>query len=490
MITIHYGPAVSKLSGTTERELNLAGRVLDSELSFWVDGFLFSPKYVAGMWDGKRHLYSKVSRSFPSGLLFKVLNILRETDLEVSVEDYPESLGNTFEEIELLGGIKLRDYQLDPIKKILKYHRGVWEVATNGGKTETAAGLLKALGMPPCIFLIPRRVLLKQTAERLKERLGVSVSMMGAGLSEFDPKGVNVCMFQTLHRRLKNKAFKTSIEGIKVVFADECHMLLADSYQDCFEKIPAEFRVGMSGTPFQKDVLKKHIMLGIVGPVVAKVDNSELMNRGFSVRPSVAFLDLNVEVDKADTNTYGNKDYRLALESHPLRNEVIAKISKGLIESGRQTIVMVNTIGHGEQLAKLMPDAMFVHASSPDRKLALERLTRGDIFCLVCTAIFDTGLSVDHIEGLVFAGGGESHIKTLQSIGRAIRVSKEKQKDVWVIDFVDRHNKILATHARKRNKTCLSQNAFNMVYEVSKVPQEITKHLNGSELKPSTKFRK
>lgn len=492
MLTILYGHVNCELTGT-KLELKVADGLLDEvhSLTFWVDGFLFAPSYQGGFWDGRVHLYNKKARTFPTGLLFKVLNILKHAGLKADVEGYPEPLEPTFDSVELLGGITLRDYQLDPIKKILKYHRGIWEVATNGGKTETAAGLLKVLGMPPCIFMIPRRVLLKQTAERLKERLGVPICMMGAGKSEFNPHGINVCMFQTLHRKLKNKAFRKSVEGIRVLFADECHMLLADSYQGCFEKIPAEFRVGMSGTPFQKDELKKHQLLGVVGPVVSKVENAELMSQGFSVTPSVAFLDLNVEVDRSDTATYGNKDYRGAIESHKLRNEVIAKISQGLVDSGRQTVVMVNTIWHGETLAKLMPNAMFVHGSmTAERKTALDRLASGEVFCLIATAIFDTGLSVDHIEGLVFAGGGESHIKTLQSIGRAIRVSKTKQKDVWVIDFVDRHNKILAAHARKRNKTCVGQKAFNMVYEVAKIPGEITKHLNGTELLPSTKFRK
>ncbi len=481
MIKIIYGPVTCRIEGSGKEFRDLS-RALDAELSFWVSGFIFSPKYQSGLWDGKHHLYSKTTHTFPSGLLFKVLNICREENWEVEVEGYPEPFENVFDSVELMGGVQLRDYQLDPIRKILKYHRGVWEVATNGGKTETAAGLLKLLGHPPCIFLIPRQVLLRQTADRLKERLGKHVSMMGAGKQEFDPNGINVCMFQTLQKKLKNKAFKKSLASIKVVFADECHLLLGDGYQTCFESIPAEYRVGMSGTPFHDDILKKSIMLGLVGPVVGKVDNAELMNMGYSVRPSVAVLDLNIHVDTKSAE-YGDSAWRTSLETHPLRNEVISKMARGLEESGRQTIVMVATVEHGSRLSAMLPKAMFVHANSPGRKEAVEKLARGDIFTLICTPIFDTGLSVDHIEGLILASGGESHIKLLQSIGRAIRVSKTKQKDVWVLDFTDKFNKITASHARKRKKVCINQKAFNMVLDWAEIPAEICKYLNGTELK-------
>jgi superfamily II DNA or RNA helicase len=488
MLKVIYGYKESEIHVTSRSDKTEVFRFLDTELAFWVPNFQFTQAFIDRRWDGKQHLFNKKTGVFPSGLFYKVLNLLKETGVEYTIDNYPEPNDDLMiESVELGGGIQLRDYQLEPIHKSLRYHRGIWEIATNGGKTEAAAGLLKVLGIPPCIFLIPLLSLLEQTVNRLSERLGVKVYKMGGGFTEFNPHGVNVCMYHTFVKQLSQKRFVNNLAHIQVLLADECHTVSAPSYRKSVEAIPAVYRFGLSGTPFPKDDIGKYTICGIFGPVICKVENYVLMDRGISVRPNVGFLQLNQTVDKGAFE-FIDGDPNYYLEGNTTRNAAIAKLAKGLVASGRQTVIMVQHSSHGLAISKLIGKSLFVDSQHPKRKMALERLKSGEVFCLICTPIFNTGVDVPHIEGLILASVGKNRQRLLQSIGRAVRVSKTKEKSLWVFDFVDHYNKSTMKHSRIRKKDMADQKAFNMVYEISKMPQDIFQFFKGDELLKKCKW--
>jgi len=59
-----------------------------------------------------------------------------------------------------------------------------------------------------------------------------------------------------------------------------------------------------------------------------------------------------------------------------------------------------------------------------------------NVVCIAISKIFSTGISIKNIHYIVFAAGGKSKIKTLQSIGRGLRVHENKDI-LTLVDIVD-----------------------------------------------------
>jgi superfamily II DNA or RNA helicase len=59
-----------------------------------------------------------------------------------------------------------------------------------------------------------------------------------------------------------------------------------------------------------------------------------------------------------------------------------------------------------------------------------------NIICIAMASIFSTGINVKNLHYILFVSGGKSFIRTIQSIGRGLRLHKSKNKLV-LLDFYD-----------------------------------------------------
>lgn len=490
MLWIEYGPFESHLKGDDRKELKEAYAVLHKEMSVWIDGAIFTPRFQSGMWDGHVHFFNNTSGRFRSGLLSAVVRHLLEHDLYVEIRGYPEAVESyeSLTRIELhdnkLGIIAMdaedpvRDYQLHAAKQVLKWHRGILKLATNGGKTEVAAGIIKVLHNPVTIFIVPSRELLHQTKERLEERLQTQVGIVGDGHFKPNLKGITVAMYQTLHKKF-DAATKRWYKSVKLLFCDECHYVMADTYQKCVRRIPADFRVGLSATPFERDLVKRLTVTGFLGPVLSAVNNAKLMDKGVSARPSVLLLE--PQVSQEELLNLRMADYDEAITQCHTRNQLIAALAQGFVKSGRQTLVMCNRIAHVKALKALIPNAVTATGRNSNtwRDKVKAALAEGKGLCCI-TTLFDTGLSVDYIEGMIMASGGMDSVKLLQKIGRTVRNAKDVQKDVWIVDFFDHYNKYTRKHSRERRKIYEGQKAFHITEHISEAPVELLEFVTPS----------
>ena len=60
-----------------------------------------------------------------------------------------------------------------------------------------------------------------------------------------------------------------------------------------------------------------------------------------------------------------------------------------------------------------------------------------NVICIAISAIFSTGVNIKNLHMIIFAAGGKSFIRTVQSIGRGLRLSDNKEKLV-IIDIADK----------------------------------------------------
>lgn len=478
MLTITYGPIRSVITCEELVERKLAFSYLDAALSIPVNDHFFVPEFKDGLWDGHEHFFSLKTGRFDSGFLPLILSILREAnEFEYEVVGYPAPRSCNVSSLTLHDNSGLLDlnaypydYQGYTIRQSLKYHRGVWNIATNGGKTEITAGLLKVLGCPPSMVVIPRKDILAQTVDRLEDRLQVKVGVIGDSIWKPNYSGPNVGMFQTLSTKLSDKAFAKWFKTIEVVIGDECQFMKDKRYQKVFNSTNAAFRFGVSGTPFPKrNEVHKHTTIGLCGPVISSITNAELIERGISVPAHLLF----VEPDMSLKEMLALKvlDHYVALQKCEVRNQAIADLARAFLAAGMQTVIMVKKVEHGKAILKHIPEAVLTHSGSGNRKAVKNRLTSGEVFCCICTSIFDTGLSVDYIEGLILAGGGVGDMSLLQAVGRGLRRAKDKVKNLWVVDFWDTFNDYTKRHSRARYNELKDQEAFTLVDRIEDAPE-------------------
>jgi len=190
--------------------------LLYSELAISQPGAEFSPQFRRGFWDGKVHFYETSSHRFPTGMVPKVCDILKESDLgfDYDIEDNrPDKfikIENIPDKITLKdgdkGNITLRPDQYEAVKATFLTGMGIIHSATGSGKTEMACAIIKytydSLEKDERIlFFTGKKRIYDQTLQRLKDRLGLPIGEFKSG--KVDLKPIMVCMIPTAESYLK-----------------------------------------------------------------------------------------------------------------------------------------------------------------------------------------------------------------------------------------------------------------------------------------------
>ncbi|MNW28275.1 ATP-dependent RNA helicase SrmB [compost metagenome] len=232
---IEIGNAYSVLEGADSQTLKL----VDEALALKKPGYFFSPSFRNGFWDGKEHFFDKKSNSFPTGLLTHVkvaLSLVEGVEdiekVNVNIEDtrklrdipVEESI-ELFEPDEPGGIITLRDYQYDAVNAAVRQFRGIVNVATNGGKTEIASGIIKQIlpHLKPSetiLFVTHSKEIFHQSAARIEKRLNIRVGKVGDG--SWDVKPVTLVMVPTVSKYIskpteKSISYTKEMKGVRFV---------------------------------------------------------------------------------------------------------------------------------------------------------------------------------------------------------------------------------------------------------------------------------
>lgn len=406
-----------------------------------------------GHWDGKAHFFSRATGRLPAGLVPMILELYDE-DL-VSVENsggYPRAfvakklqLVDTLE----LHGIKLSDFQREAIRRAVAVGHGIQKMATNSGKTEVAAGIIYVLDLPT-LYLIHRKDLLHQVADRIEERTGIKCGKVGDGL--FDVRKVTVGMVQSLPKVVKgNMKF---YDPFKVLIMDECQHGSATTWYKVALAMNAPFKYALSGTPWTGDDLKDLRLVSCFGTeVLADIRNKELIKSGWSATPTIHIWPSPYRANlwpwqmAVDHMIVQNSEY----------NERVVSVVKDQWRKGLTTLVLVNRTPHGLRLYRRMLgegiDCKYLTGSTPSdyRKKMLEKFRAGKLGVIIATPIFDEGVDVPAIRCLVLAGGGKAPITLLQRVGRALR-RKKGENVAEIHDFFHQGNPHLEHHSEERIK--------------------------------------
>jgi len=199
-ITIKIGNVNSRIFGF------LSDDIMDElydKLAFQKKNIEFSPKVIEGKWDGYRRLFDKYKKTFPTGLLSLVYEVLKDNNYKIELDDQrvlPEQ--NRHWKLILPENINsLYDFQQAAVHIAKKSSRGIFSIATGGGKTLTFAAIISDVQIAPVIIYVPSLLLLYQTKEEIekfvrdKSGKNVEVGVVGDGKCEI--KDITVMTIQT-----------------------------------------------------------------------------------------------------------------------------------------------------------------------------------------------------------------------------------------------------------------------------------------------------
>ena len=132
---------------------------------------------------------------------------------------------------------------------------------------------------------------------------------------------------------------------------------------------------------------------------------------------------------------------------------------------------MVDYIRHGEKLFNILStnlqnkEVYFIQGSVDTdlrEEIRKKMESKNNVVCVAISKIFSTGIDIKNLHNIIFAGGGKAKIKIIQSIGRGLRLHKDK-KMLQIIDIQDQTHYSI-DHGQKRIK----------FYEQEKIPYQQT----------------
>lgn len=457
--------------------------VIDEATRFKKSGYQHSNAYKSRAWDGYTRLFNKKKGMFPTGLLERVKRALKKNfkDIQFTIEDLRNFKDKVPDVREVsLKGITLRKHQVLAANAMLKKKHGVLWAATNSGKTEVAIAVLKALDLNG-LFLVKGKDLVQQSYSRFQSRLGnEDVGIVSA--SQWDQRKFTVASADTLARRLVPSRNKTSekviarqkqvqdlLHSVDVIIIDECHEAASEGLWNTVRYCTASYRYGLSGTPFKRGDKQDLKLIALTGDIIYRVSNKEMIEDGISVPTDIVMVD--VEMPVIAGGAQYREVYDMGIVHNEYRNTIICKLANKYYRGGKQVVILIKEIAHGEILNNLLYEYEegayipheFINGSTPIERRGeiLEDFKKGLFSVLISSVILDQGVDIPNIDVLILAGGGSSKIRSLQRIGRGLRLNEGKE-NLMVVDFADRTHRYLAKHSYDRVQSYSSEDCFNI----------------------------
>ena len=323
--------------------------------------------------------------------------------------------------------------------------------------------------------------LLYQTYDFFKSVFGKNVGIIGDGLCEIGD--INIASIWTIGQALdidaeiidddddyseqsvstdKYQEIRDLLKTAKLHIFDECHLAACDTIQDIVKNINAEHIYGMSASP-NRDDGKDLLVEAILGKNIVNISASELIRGGYLVKPIIKFLKVPKYTEKLPKNY--QTIYKNYIVNNPVRNQLVVNAAERVVEQGYQTLVLFSKIAHGNilynELSKKMSCILLSGKDSSEvRREAKSKLEKGEIKLVIASTIFDIGIDIPSLSGLILAGGGRSTVRGVQRLGRTSRKFPGK-KHCAVVDFYDQEH-YLNTHSKIRHKLYLTEPEYEV----------------------------
>ena len=438
---------------------------LQDECSFEVEGSEYKAKMLAikthghAKWDGHRRLYNRTTHKFPIGLLDRVRDKLMDFGYTVHTINKRKEPVKEYGEFKFNQNIHMRYYQEEAVIKSIFAGNGIVKIATGGGKTMVAAATIAQLGKNS-IFIVHTRDLLYQTINAFKNAFpDEEIGQIGDGV--LCCQRITVATMQTLAilgdiELGKNKydeedngdtekpftltvdkkqLFKAYAETVGVVMMDEVQIVSSQMAFGVRFLFPcANYAFGYSASPWRDDGSDMMIEAAF-GTRIVDINATTLIREGYLVKPTI-IINQTSKVSNPG-KTYA-EIYKNCIVENESRNQQIVDDAIKQYDAGRNTLILITQIKHGETLTKMLNDrgypAKFISGKSRTkvRQQVIDDMRNGKAGLVVASTIADVGLDVPRLQSIIEAGAGKSSVTALQRLGRIMRVFEGKDKCYFI----------------------------------------------------------
>lgn len=453
------------------------------------------------LWDGRKFLYDTRAARFPTGIIGRVIKVLKDNNIEYKQID--ERLAPYTRRLTWYGP-QLRYYQKDAVQTLIKRSRGIIHGATAIGKSMIISYFISETGVNTLI-LTHTAAVFHQMYETLKKTLKIPIGRVGDGYN--DIAKVTVAMPQSLVTTVKVpkkklvkgtwKVVNTSQQVIKEdmkdfllntesLLVDEAHRVACDTVQLVANScVNAFFRVGVTATPYRADLLDI-LIESVTGKVNYRYTASQGIRDGYLSKPHIHLVNFKqspyprkkevIDEKTGDVKTQPVKYIDLYTDRvirNARRNTLISTIAYNHFMKHESVLIIVRNIEHGEnlyaQLKYLGDTVRWVNGENNTKELQQVLKDLNDGTCRICIAsgIFNEGIDVTGLNVCINTTACDSPVTAMQILGRTLRRTTTKTK-VDFYDIYDTGVRWLGEHAVNREAMYSTEEEFIITHEDEK----------------------
>lgn len=462
--------------------------------SFFVQGYKFTPQFKSGRWDGRVSMLDLRSKQLFRGLLPKLETWCETNEYSLSYSD-PASLAPKlhFDTAYLadcsgIGKFTPKDYQANAVSIGLSKNQQLLLSPTASGKSYIIYLM--------CRWILDNtdgNVLVSVPTTALSEQLITDFEEYAEGL-EWDVRSFATTLYsgkeKNSHHRIKISTWQSAVkmppewfQQFDAYICDEAHGADSKSIKAIVNNmVDAPIRIGLTGT---LDGTKMHEleMQAMFGAITKVASTRELMDRGDLAKLEIDCIRLRYNAD--DIKLVQPMEYQDEIKfllQHKTRNKVLVNLA---LQQPANTLLLVNEIEHGDSLHEMLlekavkydKEILYIKGAVnvEEREVIRKKLETSDHFVLLATlGTFSTGANVKNLHYAIFGHPFKSQIRTLQSIGRSLRVMPGKTH-AKLIDVADD-----LVHVTKKGKEKLNTTMEHFIerlriYQNEQFPYKIVK---------------
>ena len=425
-----------------------------------VDHFAFHPPnyqfmrtYKNHVWDGYIRMMNKWNHQIYIGLIPYVKAFADQNEYTFSYPDEPVNIIDRDTSKKFMDDLNIHSdgksitpysYQYDGLYETLRQKRVTLLSPTASGKSLIIYAIIRHIltveRLQKVLVIVPTVSLTEQLKGDFKDYSSVNgwdaennCHLIYSGQEKNSEKSVIISTWQSVY-----KMSERYFSQFDAVIVDEAHHVKATSLIAILEKCQCEYRIGLTATIDDAEA-HKFVIEGLLGRTTTLATTKQLMDSGEIAKLKInSIIFLYPDSECQEKRKYPDEiDF---LITHPKRNRAIINLAGNLKEN---TLLLFLRIKHGEYLYKTIKEKY------PDRKVflvygAVEGKIRNEIRAIMeqendaivvaSYGTFSVGINIKKIMHIILASPTKAKIKLLQSIGRGLRLHKEKEKlKLWDI---------------------------------------------------------
>ncbi len=391
-----------------------------------------------------RHWY------FHTGLVSKVEAYCKRKNIPVkTIEEEGEKI---VYKSPKLPDITLRLDQKELIELACIKHRGVIQAPTGTGKTILQMGVISCFPQFRTLLLAHTIGIIEQTYNELKEKGFKNVQRICGG---DDRTLVGDIVVSTMQSFVKIPP-KEYADYFQCVIQDEAHRISKPNgtYGKILSNLNSQIRLAFTATlPTSPEA--KFALTGLIGPLIGRQTINEAADLDILAKPKIRLIRT-----PKNNRVYDIRNYREAYDegivNNTQRNKLVMETAKEYIDEGKSVLIFVSKIEHGKNLQEI--GHLILREYIPFVQGSMEKDTRDQVknclidksvLCVISTTVWREGMNIPTLDVVINACGGKSEIMTLQTIGRGLRKTEDKD-EVIIVDYFDPSNFFFISHFGER----------------------------------------